>query len=1143
MKILRLWAMAIGLILILSEDVTAQVPITASGDTALINFSGFEGLGFSPSPAPGELSSNTWAVQGETDSLVFGGTRNTPGTIFARGVVGTNQLSAGIYAYSRGTDTLMMLQPTGASYSPGNITLRIQNNTGSTLTAIYFGFHFFIRNDGGRGNSFNLLHSPDNVNYSTIPSLDYTSPDAIADTNILDIGIRQVLLSGLSVAPGAFYHFRWYTTDVSGSGNRDEFFLDDIKIVGIAGPVPNLPPTITSVSRSSFVPEHGTPAIVSARITDDHALAGETLFFSVNGVFDSLSMTSAGVDSFTAVIPGDSNLNGNLITYYVKAYDDSGGVSTSTSFNYFAGVTPIATLRQNDGNGVNLFNGYPARIAAIVTAETDIFSTTARDFQVQDADRGINVFINNTSLPTVVRGDSVVVEGTIGQFNGKLEITTPGLSYATISSGHVVEPVTVIVSQMSEDLEGTLVRIENATKTSGTWPATGNNSTLYISDNGGIDSTGLFVDRDTDMDGSPEPTYPATWTGIASQFDASSPFTGGYQIVPRDLNDIDENDDPFPSQPISPADQSTIVVSDTSTGGLEFLWTASADPEGSPVTHTLWIDSSLTYGATAWSIASGNGGFDTTLTISLVDIKNYVAGLGLSGGESIDLYWRVVSSDGPNEAASASYTLETALQLTDFAPSAFHLLAPPDGSRLVSSPTSQDTTWFVWNASVDPEGQNVTYLFEIDVSSNFATSYVEIRADSAFPGDHAGLDYFLADLGVLPGDSIVLYWRVTAMDEFLHTISLDTFSFMAVRGFSSGSFISFLQGSSEIPPVMSSGFGFGEMVLSQDSTVLRYQLGVAFLNSPPTAMSFNQGASYESGPSVRDLDFTMEADSGDTVYLAEGFWTSVDGQPLTTALVSELLEGRLYVNVVTASAPNGEVRGQIVSDTLIFGFSAADNLSASTGDGLAHLDWELIDATRHRGNIRRNLRNRQSTFVRMVSSRKSTGLNDGTIIGFNVYRSTGADYELVEFTGDTATTYVDSTVSVGTTYYYMIGAVHEWGITSPSNVAAISPVVPVDSRESKLPDRYDLHANFPNPFNPVTTIRYDLKAEGVVSLNIYNLLGQKVRTLVESRQSAGFKTVDWDGRNDAGQQVATGIYLYRLDAGDFVRTRKMLLIK
>jgi hypothetical protein len=88
-----------------------------------------------------------------------------------------------------------------------------------------------------------------------------------------------------------------------------------------------------------------------------------------------------------------------------------------------------------------------------------------------------------------------------------------------------------------------------------------------------------------------------------------------------------------------------------------------------------------------------------------------------------------------------------------------------------------------------------------------------------------------------------------------------------------------------------------------------------------------------------------------------------------------------------------------------------------------------------------------------------------------------------------------------------------------------------------------LHDNFPNPFNPSTTFRYSLTAPGVVTLKVYNMLGQLVRTIVDEEQEEGYHEVLWDGLNQVGATVSSGVYIYRLTAGAFTDTKRMLLLK
>jgi len=90
---------------------------------------------------------------------------------------------------------------------------------------------------------------------------------------------------------------------------------------------------------------------------------------------------------------------------------------------------------------------------------------------------------------------------------------------------------------------------------------------------------------------------------------------------------------------------------------------------------------------------------------------------------------------------------------------------------------------------------------------------------------------------------------------------------------------------------------------------------------------------------------------------------------------------------------------------------------------------------------------------------------------------------------------------------------------------------------------YNIHQNYPNPFNPVTTLQYNLPVNGLVSIIIYNILGKEVKTLVNTTQDAGYKSVNWNATNNYGKPVSAGVYLYQIQAGEFVQTKKMVLLK
>jgi hypothetical protein len=97
--------------------------------------------------------------------------------------------------------------------------------------------------------------------------------------------------------------------------------------------------------------------------------------------------------------------------------------------------------------------------------------------------------------------------------------------------------------------------------------------------------------------------------------------------------------------------------------------------------------------------------------------------------------------------------------------------------------------------------------------------------------------------------------------------------------------------------------------------------------------------------------------------------------------------------------------------------------------------------------------------------------------------------------------------------------------------------------ETILPELYTLHQNYPNPFNPVTTLRYDLPKNSLVTIIIYDMMGREVKTLINQTQDAGYRSVIWDATNDYGKPVSAGIYLYQIQAGEYISTKKMVLLK
>jgi hypothetical protein len=97
--------------------------------------------------------------------------------------------------------------------------------------------------------------------------------------------------------------------------------------------------------------------------------------------------------------------------------------------------------------------------------------------------------------------------------------------------------------------------------------------------------------------------------------------------------------------------------------------------------------------------------------------------------------------------------------------------------------------------------------------------------------------------------------------------------------------------------------------------------------------------------------------------------------------------------------------------------------------------------------------------------------------------------------------------------------------------------------KGEIPSWFGLKPNYPNPFNPTTTIKYQLPRTTHVTLRIYNLMGQEVKTLVDEVKQLGVHKTEWDGLDHQNQAVSTGFYVVRMIAGDFVESKKVLLLK
>jgi hypothetical protein len=173
------------------------------------------------------------------------------------------------------------------------------------------------------------------------------------------------------------------------------------------------------------------------------------------------------------------------------------------------------------------------------------------------------------------------------------------------------------------------------------------------------------------------------------------------------------------------------------------------------------------------------------------------------------------------------------------------------------------------------------------------------------------------------------------------------------------------------------------------------------------------------------------------------------------------------------------------------------------------------------------------------------------LVGYNIYRADweNGDYTKLNTDPVANNAYTDDTITDDEVYWYVVTAAYSGSygnaesIDSEKAYGSTAVVTGIEGETPDVPDRFFISQNYPNPFNPFTTLSYGLPTDSEVRIDIFNVLGQRVVTLVDEYQTAGFKSVIWNGQDSGGDKVSSGVYFYTIEAGDFHDSKKMLLIK
>ena len=344
------------------QDGTSNYVIDFDATVSGVSSGAFTGSGFTTNPASGQLDADGWATTGLSDGSKNFGTSNTTGD-HARGSSSGGVSTGGFYGFDLGGGNRALgIQPTGSDWTPGTITLRISNNSTSVINDMDIDYNIYIRNDQSRASSFNFSYSYNNSSYTNASAGDYTSPEASGSTTWV-ANNKVISLSSLGLNPGEDFYLRWSGSDVSGSGSRDEFALDDISITA-SGSTNNCTEPTAQASNLTFgtVTSNSIQATFTAAVADKYLVvqstnsslgasptdgviyttgsnfgSGEVLQFSNSTSINALSLTSNTLYYFY-VFAANDNCSGG--PDYLSSSPLTGSVSTQQSgnSNYYAGV-------------------------------------------------------------------------------------------------------------------------------------------------------------------------------------------------------------------------------------------------------------------------------------------------------------------------------------------------------------------------------------------------------------------------------------------------------------------------------------------------------------------------------------------------------------------------------------------------------------------------------------------------------------------------------------------------------------------------------------------------------------------------------------------------------------------------------------
>ncbi len=796
--------------------------------------------------------------------------------------------------------------------------------------------------------------------------------------------------------------------------------------------------------------------------------------------------------TITNLIPYDSTGYFTFLTETALHSDTVSAIATQPKIFVYGAPIPISIAKESDTLGIPLLNNTLITVRGVVTSGSELGAAA----YIQDNSGGMVVYGSSfSSLVTI--GDEVIVSGLVQPFRGLFEIVNPML-HSVVSRGNYIDPLIVTTSQIANDgiggvevYEGSLVRINSVTVTDTfnvsipTWAVTGSGTNYRLHDaTGYID---IRVSSLVDFANQSAPQGVFDVIGVVSQFKSTAPYIGGYQLMPRFSKDIISTGPIIAAVPEESNLQPTSLTISwltlyPGTTELRYGKTNSYELGFIKLDDSLRLNHSIALGglgvATIYNIqAFSTSGTDTTFAGNL--IVSTTSASPTTGETNVYFNKSINSTVSSGETALGNFDLASKLI-----------------SRINNAKRSIDASIYslsgtvgatIANALVGAKnhGVNVRVIGEYDNRTTvpwsiLSSNGIPVIYDLYGANDGSGLQhnkFIVIDYKGGAPESIWVWtgsWNLTDPGTTSDRQNVIEFQDVALAGAYTVEFEEMWGSNTQTP----------------NSSVSRFSARKTN-NTPHKFIIGGKNVECYFSPSDRTT-----AQIGKTLGKAQqsinAALLTFTRQDLADSIVNKKKAGKTTRVVLDNNTDTGNQYAYLLSngvDVLLKG-----------GSGFLHHKYALVDAEVMNGM-------------------------SYTITGSHNWSNSAE-------TKNDENTVIIKDDRVGNLYLQEFAARYiEAGGTNPI-------VLSVKEIDNAIPTAFSLAQNYPNPFNPTTNFQFSIVSPQLVSLKIYNVLGQEVATLVNELKQSGVYQVTWDAGG-----LSSGVYYYQLHAGNFTDVKKMLLVR